>query len=88
MPLLLVSPFAKRNFVDHTLTDQSSLLRFVEDNWLDGQRIQPGGSFDTLAGPLNHMFDFDDNDEGHPRKVIIDENSGVVLSISGSDDNH
>ena len=32
MPLLLVSPFAKRNFVDHTLTDQSSLLRFVEDN--------------------------------------------------------
>ena len=88
MPLLLVSPFAKRNFVDHTLTDQSSVSRFVEDNWLDGQRIQPGGSFDTLAGPLNHMFDFDDNDEGHPRKVIIDANSGVVLSISGSDDNH
>ena len=88
MPLLLVSPFAKRNFVDHTLTDQSSLLRFVEDNWLDGQRIQPGGSFDTLAGPLNHMFDFDDNDEGDPRKVILDENSGVVLFISGGDDNH
>jgi phospholipase C len=88
MPLLLVSPFAKRNYVDHTLTDQSSLLRFVEDNWLDGQRIQPGGSFDTLAGPLNNMFDFDDNDEGDPHKVILDQNSGVVLFISGGDDNH
>jgi phospholipase C len=21
------------NYVDHTLTDQSSLLRFIEDNW-------------------------------------------------------
>ena len=88
MPLLLVSLFAKRNFVDHTLTDQSSVLRFVEDNWLDGQRIQPSGSFDTIAGPLNHMFDFDDNDEGHPRKVILDENGGVVVSVSGSEDNH
>ena len=36
MPLLVVSPFAKRNFVDHTLTDQTSVLRFIEDNWLDG----------------------------------------------------
>src|SRR5262249_7803699 len=45
MPLLVISPFAKRNFVDHTLTDQSSVLRFIEDNWLSGERIQPGGSF-------------------------------------------
>jgi len=63
MPLLVVSPFAKRNFVDHTLTDQSSVLRFVEDNWLDGERIQPGGSFDTIAGPLTNMFDFDRDED-------------------------
>jgi phospholipase C len=88
MPLLVISPFAKRNFVDHTLTDQSSVIRFVEDNWLDGQRIQPGGSFDTIAGSLNHMFDFDNGDENEPRKVILDQNTGVVLTISGGDDNH
>src|SRR5215471_11937960 len=34
MPLLVVSPFAKKNHVDHTLTDQTSVLRFIEDNWL------------------------------------------------------
>jgi phospholipase C len=58
MPLLVLSPFAKKNFVDHTLTDQSSVLKFIEDNWLDGQRIQPGGSFDTIAGTIENMFDF------------------------------
>jgi phospholipase C len=83
MPLLVISPFARRNHVDHTLTDQSSVLRFIEDNWLDGQRIQPGGSFDTIAGTLEHMFDFDDRDEDHPRKLILDENTGVVVWASG-----
>jgi phospholipase C len=83
MPLLAISPFAKRNHVDHTLTDQSSVLRFIEDNWLDGQRIQPGGSFDTVAGTLEHMFGFDDRDEDHPRKLVLDENTGVVVWASG-----
>jgi phospholipase C len=56
IPLLVVSPFAKKNFVDHTLTDQTSILRFIEDNWLAGQRIQPGGSFDTIAGTIQNML--------------------------------
>ena len=86
MPLLVISPFAKRNHVDHTLTDQTSVLRFIEDNWLDGQRVQPGGSFDTIAGTLEHMFDFDDRDEDHPRKLILDENSGVVVWAFSGDD--
>jgi len=86
IPLLVVSPFAKRNFVDHTLTDQSSVLRFIEDNWLSGERIQHGGSFDSIAGPLNNMFDFDDRDEGGPRKLLLDEKTGAV--VSSNDDVH
>jgi phospholipase C len=57
LPLLLISPYAKSNYVDHTLTDQTSILRFVEDNWLGGQRIG-GGSFDAIAGSVNGMFNF------------------------------
>ena len=86
MPLLVVSPFAKRNHVDHTLTDQSSVLRFIEDNWLQGERVQPGGSFDTIAGPLTNMFDFDRRDEDGPRKVFLDPTKGTVVSVSGGDD--
>ena len=56
VPLLVVSPFSKKNYVDHTLTDQSSVLKFVEDNWLGGERIT--GSFDAIAGPLTNMLEF------------------------------
>jgi phospholipase C len=58
IPLLVLSPFAKKNYVDHTLLDQTSVLRFVEDNWLAGQRIQAGGSFDTIAGSINGMMNW------------------------------
>jgi phospholipase C len=56
-PLLVISPFSKPNFVDHTLTDQSSITRFIEDNWLSSQRIGQG-SYDTIANPINAMFNF------------------------------
>ena len=80
MPLLVISRFAKVNFVDHTLTDQSSVPRFIEDNWLAGQRIQPGGSFDAIAGSLTNMFDFDrrENDKAHD--LFLDPATGAVVS--------
>jgi len=28
---LSAPPYAKRNFVDHALTDQTSVIRFIED---------------------------------------------------------
>ncbi|MCU1455188.1 MAG: phospholipase [Acidimicrobiales bacterium] len=65
-PLLVISPWARQNFVDHTTTDQSSILRFIEDNWGLG-RIGDG-SFDAIAGPLTSMFDFGgghDQGSGH-----------------------
>ncbi|HEY6385205.1 MAG TPA: alkaline phosphatase family protein [Candidatus Acidoferrum sp.] len=56
-PFLVISPFARKNFVDHGITDQSSVVRFIEDNWLGGERIT--GSFDAIAGSITGMFDFD-----------------------------
>ncbi|MET0675434.1 MAG: alkaline phosphatase family protein [Bradyrhizobium sp.] len=75
-PLIVVSPYAKANFVDHTLTDQSSILRFVEDNWLKGQRIGQG-SFDAMAGTINSMFDFS---QTPTRKLILDPGTGLPKS--------
>ena len=75
--------FAKRNFVDHALTDQSSVLRFIEDNWGTGQI--GGGSFDQIAGPLTNMFDFDghgDHGDDHgdgDRRLILDPATGEAL---------
>jgi len=57
LPLLVISPYARQNFVDHTVTDQSSIIHFIENNWLGGERIA-NGSFDPWANELNFMFDF------------------------------
>ncbi len=57
LPLLVISPFARQNFIDHTLTDQTSIINFIEYNWSLG-RIG-NGSFDANAGTLLNMFDFD-----------------------------
>ena len=55
LPLLLISPYAKRNYVSHQLTDQTSITRFIEDNWLQGERISET-SFDNIAGSLEDLM--------------------------------
>jgi phospholipase C len=57
IPMLVISPYAKRNFVDSTFTDQTSVVRFIEDNWLNGERIGNGDA-DAAAGSLDNMFSF------------------------------
>jgi phospholipase C len=71
-PLLVISPYAKSNVVDHTLTDQSSVLRFIEDNWLDGKKIGQG-SLDERAGTLDGMFDWT---KATNTKLILDPQTG------------
>src|SRR5262249_47419481 len=58
LPLLVIAPWAKRNFVTHTISDQSSILKFIQDNW---QLPRISGSFDAMAGPVNNMFNFGQN---------------------------
>jgi phospholipase C len=53
----VISPWAKHNYVDNTATDQSSVIRFIEDNWLGSQRIGQG-SYDGVANSIASMFNF------------------------------
>jgi phospholipase C len=79
LPMLVISPWAKHNYVDHQLTDQTSILRFIEDNWLGGQRIGQG-SFDSIAGSINQMFDFTHSAAFGEPAYVLDPSSGEVLS--------
>ncbi|HEV2448363.1 MAG TPA: alkaline phosphatase family protein, partial [Candidatus Sulfopaludibacter sp.] len=74
LPLLVISRHAKANFVDHAVTDQTSILRFIEDNWSLG-RIG-GTSFDAIAGSLMGLFEFADG--GDARKLYLDPATGEV----------
>jgi phospholipase C len=80
LPFLVVSPWAKQNYVDHGVTDQTSIIHFIEDNWSLG-RIGDF-SFDALSGSLEGLFDF--NSDTRAPLLILDPATGQVAN-SGSD---
>ena len=75
LPMLVISPWSRRNFVDHTVTNQASIMVFIEDNWLKGKRLGQG-SFDAISNSITGMLDF----QRKPRleRLILDESTGLV----------
>jgi phospholipase C len=88
VPLIVVSPYAKTNYVSHTYTTQASVVRFIEDNWLRGQRLG-GGSFDATSGSIMDLFDFD-QDHSHDFRtdaLFLDPTTGTAI-VSPPDEHH
>jgi phospholipase C len=58
LPFLVISPYAKRNYVDHAVIDQSSIVTFIEDNW--GLPRLGNGAADAspAVGTIDGMFSF------------------------------
>jgi phospholipase C len=77
LPLVVVSPYARENFVDGGVLDQTSITRFIEDNWSLG-RIGDG-SFDVIAGDASALFDF--KHRRHER-IFLDPSTGKVAAIT------
>jgi phospholipase C len=73
IPLLVISPYAKDDYVNHSVTDQSSILAFIESNWSTGTIA---GSFAQVAGSLDPFFDFG---KRSARRVLLSPTSGAVL---------
>jgi phospholipase C len=80
LPLVMISPYTRSNYVSHNVTDQSSVTKFIEDNWLDGQRTG-AGSFDAVAGSLyarGGVLDF--RREPNDTRILLDPTTGEVVS--------
>jgi phospholipase C len=77
IPFIVVSPFAKQNYVSHERISQASVVRFIEDNWLDGHRLG-GGSLDADAGSIKDMFDFGPG--GRAKELFLDPSTGTMTS--------
>jgi phospholipase C len=84
-PLLVISPWAKANYIDDTFTIQTSITRFIENNWNLGQ--VGGGSYDALpgttvngafVGDLSTMFNFS-NPNGPPPNT----NAPILSPVTG-----
>jgi phospholipase C len=55
VPVILVSPYAKSGYIDHTVLDFTSMLKFIEQNW----NIAPLAARDTNANNFLTAFNFD-----------------------------
>ena len=77
LPFLVISPYAKHNYVEHAVNDITSILRFIEDNWNLG-RIGDQ-SFDALAGCILGMFDFDNFHHHGEQLLLLDPDTGEVV---------
>jgi phospholipase C len=79
LPLLLISPWAKPNYVSHAVADQTSILRFIEDNFLNQQRIGQG-SYDEIAGSIGDMLDFSSPTPQNGATLLLDPTTGQITN--------
>ncbi len=82
LPMLVISPWTRDNYVSNNLTNTTSVVKFIENNWLRGQRIP--GSFDATSGSLNApggLLDF--NVRPHFQPLILNPTTGAVVSGGG-----
>ncbi len=80
LPMLVISPWTRQNYVSHNLTNTASIPAFIEDNWLGGERIGDG-SYDAISGRLDGpggLLDF--FAAPHFRPVILNPTTGEVVS--------
>jgi phospholipase C len=70
VPALVISPYARKGFVDHQVLSSDAYLKFIEDDFLHGRRLNPhtDGRPDSrpdvrenakILGNLVRDFDFD-----------------------------
>jgi len=78
VPALVISPYARRGYVDHQTLSFDAYLKFIEDDFLGGQRLDPrtDGRPDSrpdvredapALGDLRRDFDFDQT----PRPPVL-----------------
>ena len=79
VPAIVISPYAKRGYIDHQTLSFDAYLRFIEDVFLHGQRLNPktDGRPDSRPGVRednpklgNLMNDFDFSQNPHPPVVL------------------
>jgi phospholipase C len=78
LPLVVISPYTRQNYVSSNLTNTASVVKFIEQNWLHGKSIP--GSFDATSGSLDGrggVLDF--NIRPHFSPVILNPATGAVV---------
>jgi len=75
VPMIVISPFAKQGFVDHTQYDTTSILKTIENRW----ELAPLGSRDAQVNDLSNAFDFSQAAPGG-----TGGGAGSILPVTGA----
>jgi phospholipase C len=78
LPFVVISPYTRQNYVSSNETNTASVVKFIEDNWLHGQRIP--NSFDATSGSLDArggVLDF--NVKPNYKPLILNPTTGAVV---------
>jgi hypothetical protein len=61
VPGLVISPYARAGYIDHQELSHDAYLKFIEDDFLDGERIPQQGRPDVRESlaPGDLLYDFD-----------------------------
>ena len=76
LPFLVISPWAKSNYVDNTLIDQSSVVKFIEYNW--NLPALGNGAADDAAGSILSMFNF----RSYTPRLFLNPSTGEPVGAS------
>jgi len=78
LPMVVISPWTRENYVSKNLTSTTAVVRFIETNWLGGEHI--ADSYDSVSGNLfgsGGLLDF--AIKPHDKPVILNPQNGAVV---------
>ena len=93
VPGLVISPYAKTGYIDHQTLSYDSYLRFIEDDFLGGQRLDPSSDGrpdgrpdvrETAPGLGSLVADFDFSQPPRPPMILATRPVNDLVSPSSS----
>ncbi|MGH8444168.1 MAG: alkaline phosphatase family protein [Solimonas sp.] len=89
-PLMVISPWARKGYVEHTASNQAAVIRFIEDNWLAGARIGHGSNdsipldakpaTDKTANSIYNLFDFSGTTPPNAATFLLNCNGTIATT--------
>ena len=73
LPLIVISPWAKQNYVSNVVTNQASIVSFIEDNWSLGEIP---GSFANISNSVDDLFNFNATRSELAAPLFLDPTTG------------
>jgi phospholipase C len=80
VPMLIISPYAKKGYIDHTTYELSSVVRFIEDSF----GLEPLTRRDRHSDNMFGAFNFRQRVDPRKRRLVLDLSECTGLPIDST----